>query len=174
VAKFYIDRYLKYAHLAEAPELEVLGDTFELPLALSAAPLGVVCETDWKGLNAVIAGFSHGKKVDIGVRLLIAGPSLDSDPIRAQVEIEFLQLRVHVEGRGKLTISHMLKITELSEEAEAKLIEEFPTPEVMELKPGTHKVALEVSKKNSKKRGAPEPSDGHAHEHAAHAAAAAA
>ena len=51
VAKFYIDRYLKYAHVADAPELEVLGDTFELPLALSAAPLGVVCETDWKGLN---------------------------------------------------------------------------------------------------------------------------
>ena len=97
------------------------------------------------GLNAVIAGFSHGKKV----------------------EIEFLQLRVDVESRGKLTISHMLKITELSEEAEAKLIKEFPTPEVMELKPGTHSVALEVSKKNSKKRGAPEPSDGHAHEHAA-------
>ena len=68
---------------ADAPELEVLGDTFELPLALSAAPLGVVCETDWKGLNAVIAGFSHGKKVDIGVRLSIAGPSLDSDPSRA-------------------------------------------------------------------------------------------
>ena len=77
---------------------------------------------------------------------------------------------MNVEGRGELTISHMLKITELSEEAEAKLIKEFPTPEVMELKPGTHKVALEVSKKKSKKRGAPEP-DGHAHEHAAHAAA---
>ena len=75
---------------------------------------------------------------------------------------------MNVEGRGKLTISHMLKITELSEEAEAKLIKEFPTPEVMELKPGTHKVALEVSKKNSKKRGAPEPD--HAHEHAAAAA----
>ncbi len=63
-----------------------------------------------------------------------------------------------------------IKITELSDEAEAKLIKEFPTPEVMELKPGTHSVALEVSKKNSKKRGAPEPSDGHAHEHAAAAA----
>ena len=52
VAKFCIDRYLKYAHLADAPELEVLGDTFELPLALSAAPAGVVAETDWKGLGA--------------------------------------------------------------------------------------------------------------------------
>ena len=148
VAKFCIDRYLKYAHLADAPELEVLGDTFELPLALSAAPAGVVAETDWKGLNGVIAGFSHGKKV----------------------EIEFLQLRVVVEGRGKLTISHMLKITELTEEAEAKLVKEFPTPEVMTLKPGTHKVTLEVSKKSKKrgaKRGAPEPSDGHAHAAAA-------
>ena len=29
VAKFCIDRYLKYAHLADAPELEVLGDTFD-------------------------------------------------------------------------------------------------------------------------------------------------
>ena len=148
VAKFCIDRYLKYAHLADAPELEVLGDTFELPLALSAAPAGVVAETDWKGLNGVIAGFSHSKKV----------------------EIEFLQLRVGVEGRGKLTISHMLKITELTEEAEAKLVKEFPTPEVMTLKPGTHKVTLEVSKKSKKrgaKRGAPEPSDGHAHAAAA-------
>ena len=42
VAKFYIDRYLKYAHIADAPELEVLGDTFELPLALSAAIARVV------------------------------------------------------------------------------------------------------------------------------------
>ena len=80
---------------------------------------------------------------------------------------------MNVEGRGKLTIPHMLKITELTEAAEAKLVEEFPTPEVMKLKPGTHKVALEVSKKSSKKRGAPEP-DGHAHEHASHTAAAAA
>ena len=45
VAKFCIDRYLKYAHLADAPELEVLGDTFELPLALSAAPAGVVASS---------------------------------------------------------------------------------------------------------------------------------
>ena len=40
----------------------------------------------------------------------------------------------------------------------------------MTLKPGTHKVTLEVSKKSKKrgaKRGAPEPSDGHAHAAAA-------
>lgn len=149
VAKFSIVRYLKYAHLADAPKLTIGGDaistTFELPLALSAAPLGVVAETDWQGLNAVVAGFSPGKKV----------------------EIEFLELRVDVDGR-KLTISHMLKITDPTEEAEAKLVKAFPAPEVMTLKPITHVVKLEVAKK-SKKRGAPEPPGGHAHDHAVQA-----
>jgi len=143
VAKFSIVRYLKYAHLADAPELKINGDeistTFELPLALSAAPLGVVAETDWQGLNDVVAGFSVGKKI----------------------EMEFLQLRVDVDGH-KITISHLLKITELTEALEAKLIKEFPAPEVMTLKLGTHLVKLEVAKK-SKKRDAPEPSHPHAH-----------
>ena len=115
IARFRIDRYLRYAHLV--PErASGLVKTFELRLA-SADQLTAILAAETGGDDAVlsraIAGLAAGDKV----------------------ELEWRQLRVEVEtdvDEDQFSIVEQVnKLEELDAAAERELVKAWPQPQIM-------------------------------------------
>ena len=117
VARFRIDRYLKYAHLF--PELASgLVKTFTFPLDTADSQTAILAdETSGAALSCVVSELSVGMKV----------------------ELEWLQVRVEFDAEiavDRFRIAEQCKkLAELDAEEEAALIAEFPEPQLMIRKP---------------------------------------
>ncbi|KAJ8607189.1 hypothetical protein CTAYLR_007352 [Chrysophaeum taylorii] len=113
VARFRVERYLKYAHLF--PELASgLVEAFDLPLASADAQTAILADqTSGDALSSTIAQLKKGDRV----------------------ELEWLQIRVETrtvvdEDRYSI-VEQCQKLVKLDAKAEGVLLQEFPQPQIM-------------------------------------------
>ena len=141
--RFTVDRYLKYAHLF--PELASgLVKEFVLPLASADAQTAILADDAAASLTAVVSGLRDGDRV----------------------ELDWLQIRIEmdtaVDAHRFGLVEQCQKLAKLDADAEARLLAEFPQPQIMirkqqkEAEPPTAKETKEKAggkkKKGKKKR----------------------
>ena len=109
--RFTVDRYLKYAHLF--PELASgLVKEFVLPLASADAQTAILADDAAASLTAVVSGLRDGDRV----------------------ELDWLQIRIEmdtaVDAHRFGLVEQCQKLAKLDAAAEARLLAEFPQPQI--------------------------------------------
>ena len=135
--RFTVDRYLKYAHLF--PELASgLVKEFVLPLASADAQTAILADDAAASLTAVVSGLRDGDRV----------------------ELDWLQIRIEmdtaVDAHRFGLVEQCQKLAKLDADAEARLLAEFPQPQIMIRKQQKEAAAAKETKEKAggkKKKG---------------------